>query len=99
MESAPIAQQKQEEILFYEKKSNLKLKSEFVGAEGAKGHYPVLIAQHPAIDEQLAIANTNKTIQLLDVNKGEIACFNQKKLHRDRIECLKYSGVKQGDVL
>lgn len=39
------------------------------------------------------MANSDKSIQLVDIEKGEIAQFNSTDFHKDKIECLKYTNL------
>ena len=41
------------------------------------------------------MANSDKSIQLVDIEKGEIAQFNSTDFNKDKIECLKYTNLSK----
>lgn len=45
-------------------------------------------------ENEVVVANSDKSIQLIDVEKGEIASFDDKTKHRGKIESLCYSGMR-----
>lgn len=74
------------------------MSQEFWGCSGAKsggfhGDYPILISQQKSNPTEVVMANSDKSIQLVDIEKGEIAQFNSTDFHKDKIECLKYTNL------
>ena len=73
-------EQNEDVMLFYDHKSNFELVKEFTACVGPaqetyRGEYPILMARNKAHRNELVVANTDKSIQLVDVEKGEIATF------------------------
>lgn len=44
---------------------------------------------------ELIVANTDRSIKLIDLNNGEQAYFDQQNGHKAKIECLKYGDLNQ----
>jgi len=70
----------------------------FNACQNKKGHYPLLMATNTSMPSEIVLANSDKSVQLFDLNKEcEIASFEEKDQHRAKIECIRYAQVKDRD--
>jgi hypothetical protein len=60
-----------DQVVFYNKFSSFDIVNEF-SSLGSPNEYPLLISQQNGNASELILANTDRTIQLIDLNKGVI---------------------------
>ena len=67
-----------EEVLFYEKSSGFVLQNQFTTASSIKNHlnqplhFPLKISQNKSFPSELMVANTDGTLQILNMESGQI---------------------------
>ncbi|CDW76576.1 wd repeat-containing protein 89-like [Stylonychia lemnae] len=92
METLLPFNQHSNELIFYNKKSSFVQQHNQQLFPIGSGHYPLYVQQNLLMPNELALANTDFSIVLMDLNlQGQVASFQKEAFHTDKINALKFS--------
>ncbi len=78
-------------MVFYEKTSNFVHQHTMPIFDINSKQYVLNLAQNEIFTNELAIASTDYSIQVLDINTAQLASMKREHFHTDKIHSLKYS--------
>lgn len=87
----------QDYLNFYDKKTSYKLNFSLSGGLTPKAsEYPLLVESNASNPSTIAIANSDRSLQLLDIETQQMQTFPSKDFHKSKIECLRYKDLNEG---